>query len=351
MLFRSIDSFKDWLYSTFISTEKLSPSLGDFLHQVFKVLVPNILETGVGHYSKGNHGYINKQTFEISNETFNDKELFKNLISESQIIRDEASRKLAQSIKNKAEKEEIKKPLIIYYQESLATKDDVLQAKGKFLKNFGLRNFDKKQDYNDGIYHVLVGQNSGIVKQINFSYVSDQALNTLFSMKNPNHLAPYLRYAYEANVELVGNDLFFNKVSYFAIPRNQFSTEKTGITGLEAEKDVFGLSGYYQISQTSDRISMGEYTTTIRAKNMFSPPLEEANAKKCKKKEDIKKPDSDTKQDKERDIGVFVNHNLAEYIIDAIKNSPVTATTFRLQWSDAKNSKSKQVNDSMTMMA
>ena len=72
---------------------------------------------------------------------------------------------------------------------------------------------------------------------------------------------------------------------------------------------------------------------------------------RSKKKEDIKKPDSDTKQDKERDIGVFVNHNLAEYIIDAIKNSPVTATTFRLQWSDAKNSKSKQVNDSMTMMA
>ena len=105
----------------------------------------------------------------------------------------------------------------MYYQQSYNRPDDLKQAKSSFLRNFGVRKFDKKEDYDVGIYHVLVGQNSGIVKQINFSHTSDPHMNTLFSIKNPNVLAPYLRYSYEANLDLFGNDLFFNKILIISI--------------------------------------------------------------------------------------------------------------------------------------
>ena len=310
------DFFKEWLHKSFLDFQKDDPTLDSFLNAIFESLVPSVLNAGVGHFSRGNHGYIGRQVYEVTEEIFNDKKLFEDLESDNENDRKKARAKLASAIKKPAKKKELKRALVFYYQDNFNNPTTPKQAKASFLKNFGKRNFDKKQDYNDGIYHVLVGQNSGIVQNINFSYVNDEYLNTLFAIRNPNNLAPYLRYSYEARVDFFGNDLFFGKTSFFAIPQNQFNVRENGITLSRPSKDVFGLSGYYQISQTTDRISMGEYTTTVTAKNMFSPALEKAKREKCPDRTIIGSPSptDDPSQDKEDEIPTSVKHDIAEYI-------------------------------------
>jgi len=330
-----IDFFKEWLYKSFIDIEKVDPTLDDFMNAIFESLVPSVLGAGLGHYTKGNHGFIGRQVYELSEDALKEKDLFQDLISDDKNKREKAQNKLADLIKKPTKKSEVKRPLVIYYQESLNNPQDIKQAKSAFLKNFGKRNFNKKQDYTDGIYHVLMGQNSGIVKRLNFSYINDPYLNTLFSMKNPNHLAAYLRYSYEASVEFVGNDLFFGKTAYFAIPKNQFNVSQAGLTLRKPSKDVFGLSGYYQISKTTDRISMGEYTTSVTAKNMFSPALEEAKLKKCPKKSSIKSPSGgtgNTGKPKEKEYKNFVEHEIVEYIDEAFQSVPDLRERFNIKY-------------------
>ena len=329
-----IDFFKEWLYKSFIDIEKIDPTLDDFMNAIFESLVPSVLGAGLGHYTKGNHGFIGRQVYELSEDALKEKDLFQDLISNDKNEREKAQNKLADLVKRPAKKSEVKRPLVIYYQESLNNPQDIKQAKSAFLKNFGKRNFNKKQDYTDGIYHVLMGQNSGIVKGINFSYINDPALNTLFSMRNPNHLVAYLRYSYEASVEFVGNDLFFGKTAYFAIPKNQFNVSQSGLTLRKPSKDVFGLSGYYQISKTTDRISMGEYTTSVTAKNMFSPVVEEEKLKKCPKKSSIKSPSGGTgatKKAKEKEYNSFVQHEIVEYIDEAFQSVPDLRERFNIR--------------------
>ena len=329
-----VDFFKEWIRKKFIDMEKMDPTLEDFMNAIFESLVPSVLGAGLGHFSKGNHGPITRQVFDLSEDALKDPNLFSDLTSSDAKKRERASLKLAKFIKKPAKKSEVKQPLIVYYQESNNNPTDIKQAKSTFLKNFGKRNFNKKEDYNAGIYHVLVGQNTGVVKGINFSYMNDPYLNTLFSMKNPNHLAAYLRYSYEANVDFVGNDLFFGKTSYFAIPKNQFNVNQTGLSLDKPDKDVFGLSGYYQISKTTDRISMGEYTTTVTAKNMYSPNLEEAKTRKCNKKSSIDERDRTTTRrlDREKEIKSFVTHDIAEYIRSAFKSVPGLRERFNINY-------------------
>ena len=329
-----IDFFKEWLYKSFIDIEKIDPTLDDFMNAIFESLVPSVLGAGLGHYTKGNHGFIGRQVYELSEDALKEKDLFQDLISNDKNEREKAQNKLADLVKRPAKKSEVKRPLVIYYQESLNNPQDIKQAKSAFLKNFGKRNFNKKQDYTDGIYHVLMGQNSGIVKRLNFSYINDPYLNTLFSMRNPNHLVAYLRYSYEASVEFVGNDLFFGKTAYFAIPKNQFNVSQSGLTLRKPSKDVFGLSGYYQISKTTDRISMGEYTTSVTAKNMFSPVVEEEKLKKCPKKSSIKSPSGGTgatKKAKEKEYNSFVQHEIVEYIDEAFQSVPDLRERFNIR--------------------
>ena len=327
------DFFKEWLHKEYLDSTTFNPTLDQFLNSIFESLVPSVLKAGLGHFSKGNHGYIGRQVFEVSKDVFNDKQIFKNLEDENPKIREKARTRLAAAIKKPAKKKELKRALIVYYQDNFNNPTDIKQSKASFLKNFGERNFDKKQDYNDGIYHVLIGQNTGIVNSINFDYVNDEYLNTLFAIRNPNNLAPYLRYSYEARVSFFGNDLFFGKSSFFAIPQNQFNVNQSGITIQRPSRDVFGLSGYYQISRTTDRISMGEYTTTVVAKNMYSPALEKAKKAKCPDRPSIGAPSTtgNPSQEKEKPIPSHVNHDIAEYIDQAFASVPKLRERFNIK--------------------
>ncbi len=343
-----VDFFKEWLYKCFINREKLDPTIDDFMNEIFEKLVPSILSAAVGHYTKGNHGYITKKVYELSEDAYKDEQLLKDLASEDPQKRDEALKKLMKDALSPTKKEQVKRPLILYYQQSFGRPDDVKQSKALFLKNYGRMRFDKKEDYNLGIYHVLMGQNSGIVKNINFSYMADPNLNTLYAMKNPNHLSSYMKYSYEANIDFVGNGLYFDKVNFFAIPNNQFNVSNTGIS-YSTGKDVFGLSGYYQVSKTTDKISLGEYTTTVTARNMYAPGVEDLKTRKCKQAKEITGSGGGGgggKSNTEPPIPNYVKLDIGEYIYEAFRDSSEIASYYNVFYSkDLQQDKERKAKE------
>jgi len=317
--------FKEWIFKNFIDPEKFSPTIEQLFTSIFQSLVPSILNAGVGHFTKSSHGYITRQVFDLSGDFL---KIAGDLNSSDPKKRSAAIIKLAKAVKRPSKKKEIKQPFVYYYQESYDDPSNKKQAKASFLKDFGKRNFNKKKDFEDGIYHVYAGQIDGIVKELSFNYITDPYLHTILAMRNPNHLAPYLRYSYGAEVKFVGNDLYFGKTSYFAIPVNQFLV---GVKTDSSDKDLFGLSGYYQINKTVDRIHMGDYTTTVTARNMYSPAIEDAKRKKCPQKRKIDSPGGKGEEGKEKKILNYVEHDIEEYIERALKENLSLRTTYRLK--------------------
>ena len=328
--------FKEWLYKNFIDPENFSPTMEQLISSIFESLVPSVLAAGVGHFSKSNHGYITRQVFDLSDEFLKDAP---DLYHSDAKRREAALQKLAKAIKRPSKKKELKLPFIYYYQESFNDTSNKKQAKSSFLKRMGKRTFNKKKDFEDGIYHVYAGQIDGIVKSLNFDYINDPYLNTILSMRNPNHLAPYLRYSYGANIQFVGNDLYFGKTAYFAIPVNQFLV---GVKTDAKDRDLFGLSGYYQINKTVDRLSMGEYTTTVTARNMYSPVEEEAKTKRCPRKKDIKGGKTTTDNKEEKQIKNYVEHDIKEYIEKALKENVALRTKFKLKLTEDSKKKKEE---------
>ena len=226
------------------------------------------------------------------------------------------------SIKTDASSKEIKENLLYYYQETYAD-DSLKQASSAFLKRFGEREFNAEKDFSDGIYHVYVGQDSGLVQNVNFSYLNDAYLNTLLALRNPNDLEPYLRYTYKAVLTLAGNNLYYGRSAFFAIPVNQFN--------IQQDRDPFGITGYYRIENTTDNITNGVYTTTVNATNVYSPPAPKSDATSPDCPECRKKSKNDRKKTVEKSIPIYVEHDLVEYVGDVLTESPGLATKFSLK--------------------
>jgi hypothetical protein len=330
--------FQRWLYNEFIATNTPSPTFDQFLKAIFRELVPTVLNHRTGHYTGTHYGMPAQEQYGIL-PSFRKKykqERFKTYKSQYSaggkinrqklgslhpVTREKSKASLLlyetllRSIRTNPSAKEVKEPLLYYFQESYPN-NNLKQASSAFLRRFGDRDkYDPERDFKDGIYYVFLGQDAGIVKNVSFSYLNDQYLNTLLARRNRNDLEPYLRYTYKANVEFVGNNLYYGRSAFFAIPVNQFN--------IDTNMDPFGLTGYYRIESTSDRISRGKYSTTVVATNVYTPATQRATT--CKDAVCAKETGS------EKEVPIFIEHRLSKYMEDALKEVPDLANSFRIK--------------------
>ena len=147
---------------------------------------------------------------------------------------------------------------MIYYTQMLSPLNDYTSPYHKkyIAKQVaGKGTFDLKQDAALGIPHVYIGAATGLIKKINFNAIEQPFLATslvMNAMVDGNTTLP--RYAYNASVEMFGNNLF-NQAGFLAVPP----------FGIEGNADVaLGLTGYYVITKVSDSLSKdGGYSTKI----------------------------------------------------------------------------------------
>ena len=328
--------FQRWLYNEFVVSDKGAPTLDQFLSSIFNTLIPRVLNTKTGHYAKAGYANIAQDQYELLPK-FNSfyKKKYQKGVSLNPLKRNNETlgasqdiyQQLIKSIKTNPAVKENKKTLLYYYQ---ATNPDnsVRQARSAFLKKHGEREkFDQARDFADGIYYVYLGQSKGIVKVVTFNKLDQPFLNTLLARRNPNDLEPYMRYTYQANVNFVGNNLYFGRSALFAIPVNQFN--------ISTGKDPIGLTGYYRISSTTDQIGRGEYTTTVTATNIYSPKKKKLSSR-CKKKGGDKGSTTGTNGGQaapEKSIPKdFVEHILSTYMKDILMTDPHLASLYSLKY-------------------
>ena len=126
------------------------------------------------------------------------------------------------------------------------------------------KSFSKADDHKNGIYHLEVGKDAGVVKEIKFSVIDDQAFQSFVLQRALKSQDNIRKRVYDATVELQGITFFrpgqkvFLNPSAYGDPRN-----------LKA----FGLLGYYTVITVGNVVEEGQYKTSLDCKFHSWPKL------------------------------------------------------------------------------
>lgn len=127
----------------------------------------------------------------------------------------------------------------------------------------GKKSTDKKR----GIYHFEIGKNRGLFKNISFSridvpFVQEQLMTNQVGMYDE------LKMIYNANIDMVGNNLFYPGSEIFVDP---------GSVGFGNPRDMnsaayrLGLGGYYVVIGVTTSIANGVATTSLTCTHEAHP--------------------------------------------------------------------------------
>ena len=151
--------------------------------------------------------------------------------------------------------------------ETSFTAEDTFQYKVFYVQNVLSSNMkgNRKEDESNGIMHLGLGENKGLVKQANFSRTDLQGLREQRVLER-DRLDPlsHLADVYNVNFTMFGNTLFwpgqylfFNPIGFgssFGSPLNPKSISR-----------VMGLGGYHMVVKVSSFIEAAKFETTVEA--------------------------------------------------------------------------------------
>ncbi len=154
------------------------------------------------------------------------------------------------------------------------------------------RTGDEKSDARAGVYHLHVGQNKGIVKNMSFEKTDIQYIREANFFRNGVDGLSQIGAVYNVTVEMIGNTLFYPGMHVYLNPIGiggiEFDPRRSGV----ARK--LGFGGYHVITKVTSTITPQGYKTTIVAQWDYSggagTPF--SGKKKIKKLTDEKPDDS-----------------------------------------------------------
>jgi len=156
-------------------------------------------------------------------------------------------------------KENGKLPIVTHksnYHEANST-TSYLFIYGKDSGEVTRANKTKKQDLEDGIYHLKVGAEAGAVKDISLKTVSSATYEAMTLQIADKKGQPISRRVYDATVTLHGTP--------FVIPGQVVYINPAAFGTEEHLKDL-GLVGYFLVISVSNSISEGRYETVLECK-------------------------------------------------------------------------------------
>lgn len=127
------------------------------------------------------------------------------------------------------------------------------------------RTGDYEKDKQDGIMHLYNGESKGTIRKLKFSRVDNPNRRTANLLAaNANNVVPgkIIREKYNVNIELFGNTNFQAGTYIFLSPVYPGSG---GIENTQVLLREIGLGGYYQITEVSNSIEMGDFKTEVKA--------------------------------------------------------------------------------------
>lgn len=128
-------------------------------------------------------------------------------------------------------------------------------------------NGDKKGDYNEdfkrGIYHLFIGRDSGLVKEITFNKTDTPKLPEAHFVANERSTNQFFR-TYDAQVSLHGNTMFLPGSHVYINP--SFMSNVSGPSAPNSIFRRFGLGGYYQVNKVSLHLTPDKFVTDMTCK-------------------------------------------------------------------------------------
>ena len=122
---------------------------------------------------------------------------------------------------------------------------------------------DYEEDRQRGVFHIFYGEERGLVKSINFKRVDQpyiRAANIAGNFNDSQGTTKLLRGIYDAEIEMVGNNLFTVGSQLRIVPSlgGGGSTEKL----TELAEDL-GIGGYFLVLEREDEVESGVYNTKL----------------------------------------------------------------------------------------
>ena len=136
------------------------------------------------------------------------------------------------------------------------------------IKSITSRDGNCVEDMKDNIYHFNIGNDRGLLKQMNFAKVEIPGLAELRSLQNistGNDQLSQLSFPYDCTLKLIGNTLFIPGMMFYANP---------SFLGLGRPEDTnsiahqLNLGGYFLILETELTIKPGLFETTVVGKTI-----------------------------------------------------------------------------------
>jgi hypothetical protein len=147
----------------------------------------------------------------------------------------------------------------------------VLNANGSTKQHNGKGIY--KDDINDGVFHVEVGSNRGLVKTINFSKTDLQYVREARFMRNGIDGLQQLSSVYSVSIDMFGNTLFYPGMDVWLNPYGLGGTALGSPTeggSVRSLANTLGLGGYHTITGVSTSLTPSGFTTSIKAQHYYS---------------------------------------------------------------------------------
>jgi len=143
--------------------------------------------------------------------------------------------------------------------------------------NGSTRNHDGRgiysQDIGNGVFHMEIGSNRGIVKTINFSKTDMQYLREARFIRNGVDGLMQLSSVYNVSIEMFGNTLFYPGMDLWLNPYGFGGTTLGSPTQRKEGRslaNILGIGGYHTITKVSVNLTPSSFTTSIQAQHYYS---------------------------------------------------------------------------------
>ena len=126
------------------------------------------------------------------------------------------------------------------------------------------RTVNEEQDFGNGIYHLRVGEDAGLVKRIEFTQTDIQFMKEMYITNSTAEKDGFLRAKYDAKITMIGNSLFAPGQYIYVHPTVPGASSVALVTD---NLQKLGLGGYYLVTKVFHIVSDEYYQTEITARH------------------------------------------------------------------------------------
>lgn len=148
----------------------------------------------------------------------------------------------------------------------------VLNANGSTKSHKGTGNYN--EDIGSGVFHMEIGSNRGMVKNISFSKTDLQFVREARFMRNGIDGLQQLSSVYSVSIDMFGNTLFYPGMDLWLNPYGFGGTAlgnpRDGKDGKRSLANTLGLGGYHTITGVSTNLTPQAFSTSIKAQHYYS---------------------------------------------------------------------------------